>query len=102
MTRTHRYSRVFEVSFTTIVDRPELRGPSLPVVPAGHRIHDTYVFETQAQAIALFNAMVGGEWDFGSEFLARVQVLDVRDGNRSIARAVRKPVERTRASKAAA
>jgi hypothetical protein len=72
----------YEVRITTIVDAPERRGPSYRPVAPGTPIHITERFATQRRAVSFYNEIMAGEWDFGSEYVSRIQALKMRP-NRS-------------------
>lgn len=86
----------FSVEFRTIVDRPDRRGPEQIKVEAGHAFFTRWDYLERRQALAVFESIVRGEYDFGSEYVSRVAVLD-RDcyGSRG-PKWVRRPVERKR------
>lgn len=82
----------FELRFSITVDRPELRGPTYPVVAAGHIIHSAWNYASQADAVRMFEAILGGECDFGSEYVSKISVVQMREGQSP--RRVRKQVIR--------
>lgn len=86
----------YTVDFRIVVDRPDRRGEDFSQVPAGHRIHTSWQYRTRREALAVFEAILRGDYDFGSEYVACVEVLD-RDCYRTRSpRWVRRPVERRR------
>lgn len=87
----------YRVRFTTLVDRPELRGPSYPVVAAGTKIHYEEFCTSYNRAIARFEELVRGEFDFSSEFNSKVSVDRVM--HHGSGRTVRAQVTRTRSAK---
>jgi len=87
----------YVVRIVTVVDHPELRSPALPAVDAGRRISTERQFDGQQAALGLFKDVCAGEWDFGSEYVARVEVARRYVGGRGAAW-VRRPVERQRAA----
>lgn len=88
----------YVVTYATVVDHPEHRDASYPVVRPGHVIAGRSVCDTQRNAVGLFDAMVAGEWDFESEFVRAVSVLRVSIDAYGLERSVvvRKRVERER------
>jgi hypothetical protein len=60
---------IYRVTWRTIVDHPEKRDASYPKVSPGHVINSTKDFHKQRSAITLYNELLGGEWDFGSEYV---------------------------------
>ena len=71
MTTTHNY---YQVSYTLLVDHPEMRGPTFKPVTAGHISHHRLSVNTLAEAVSLFNDIKGGSYDFSSECVLRVRV----------------------------
>lgn len=69
--------RVYEVHFIIRVDRPELRGPTLPVVSPDHRIRCVERYESQGAAVRRFDAMCAGKEDYPSEFVSCLHVVAV-------------------------
>ena len=78
----------YEVRFVIVVDHPEKRGPSFAPVDSGTRSSQVWGYEGQADAARVGDSMLDGAWDFGSEYVAKVQVLELRVGRSS--RQVRK------------
>ena len=84
----------YRVTIVTIVDRPDLRNATYAAVEPGSKVvarRDTW---SRGEALALFDDAVRGAWDFGSEYVAAVEVWRMRDGRSP--RTVRRRVERTR------
>lgn len=84
----------YEVRFTNTVDASERRNSTYPVVKAGTDLHMKYNFVSQNGAVAFFNSILEGEWDFGSEFVSKITVLAMYDFRSP--RVVRRTVVRTR------
>ena len=70
----------YEVRFTLVVDHPEKRDSSFKPVDPGSRFHQTWSYDGQADAARVGDSMLRGEWDFGSEYITSVQVLELRPG----------------------
>jgi hypothetical protein len=85
---------VYEVRFVIRVDHPEVRGPTYPAVPEGHRIPSVWQYTTQADAVRVFTGMLEGREDYGSEFVCSAEVVALRET--ASPRTVRRRVERTR------
>ena len=83
----------YEVAFLTIVDRPERRDGAYTPVPAGTRILMRWWYQDRAAAIRVFQSILKGAEDYGSEYVARVAVYGLRAGGS--ATRVRVPVHRT-------
>lgn len=96
-TNTNTVALPYEIRITTIVDAPERRGASYRPVAPGTPIHITERFATQRRAVAFYNEIVSGEWDFGSEYVSRIQALKMRP-NRS-PRVVRRTQVRARTAR---
>ena len=84
----------YRVHYTIIIDHPERRDATYPVVSEGTRLHFNDYYPTQKQAVDRFNWLINGESDFESEYVSKVCV-DRMYHNRS-PRTVRLPVERNR------
>lgn len=84
----------YRVSFTIIVDHPELRGPSFAPVAPGTRIHTSETFTSQGAAVRYFDGILDGEADFASEYVSKVGVNRMYSGRSP--RHVRLTVERAR------
>lgn len=67
------------VRIRTTVDAPERRGDSYPKVSPGHHCNWTMTFDKQRGAVALYRDVLAGEYDFGSEFVSLVVVLQMRE-----------------------
>ena len=65
----------YTVEMVLVVDRPDLRDASFAPVPAGTRVRQSWRYATQAAAVAEFERVLAGEYDFDSEYVARVWVL---------------------------
>lgn len=87
-------SNSYQVRTTIVVDRPELRGPTYPVVRAGHRIQWTQTYASQGAAVRAAASILRGGEDHSSEFVGVVEVLHVRPMRGP--RVVRRRVERDR------
>lgn len=88
-TRLHNPARLgtggqYEVWWTTTVDCPEKRDTGYLQVPVGTKIQDVASFNSRKSAIAHFEDILRGEYDFSSEYVSSAQVVRVmRDGTRS-------------------
>lgn len=87
-------TKPYEVWTTLVVDRPELRGPTYAPVRPGHRQGMVQRFATQAAALRYRDAVLRGEDDYASEYIAAVTVVQAR--RNSSPRIVRRRVEWTR------
>lgn len=89
-------SNIGEINYTVFatinVDRPERRNGSFHPVPAGTRQPFNFEGLTYSAAIRIFNAILGGEYDYSSEFVSSVWVRR----NNSCRIAARNTVRRTR------
>lgn len=56
------------------VDRPDLRNSTYPTVEAGRRIDASFNVASHRAAIAAFNDVLAGAWDFASEYAVAVSV----------------------------
>ncbi len=83
----------YQVRFLLIVDRPWLRGSTYQAVKTGARLSQTICCRTQGAAVRQMLALLAGEDDCYSEYVARVEVVQVRERGRP--RCVRRPVERS-------
>ena len=83
-----------QVRMTVTVDHPEKRGPTHPVVAAGSKLRWNLEFTRQKDAVAMFDAVLAGGEDCGSEFISRVVVL--AENGRGGLRTVRRSVSRVR------
>jgi len=88
------HSGAYEVRFVLVIDRPELRDASFRPVKPSTRTSQTWCYTSQAAAVGAAREMLEGRWDFASEYIAAVEVVQVR-GDRG-RRTVRRRVERTR------
>lgn len=86
----------FTVEFLTIVDRPDRRGPDFLKVAAGHRFLTRWSYRTRGEALKVFASLLRGDSDFGSEYVARAEVLDCDCYRDRSPRYVRRPIERKR------
>lgn len=84
----------YVVEARIIIDRPQLRDASFPAVAPGHVVNFRQACESLKEALGLFDSMVSGGWDFGSEYVACASVK--RTYTSSSPRWIRRPVERTR------
>jgi len=94
MSNTNTFGTWFSVYHPVVVDHPELRCSTFPVVQAGTVIPSSTGFARQKNAIRFAEQLLKGDNDFSSEYVRAVQVLQ-HYPNRS-ARVVRKRVERER------
>lgn len=85
----------YEVEFFILVDHPEKRDASFRPVEPGTMVRTVWEYPTQSRAVRVFESICRGEYDFGSEYVAKVRVLAKRPS--ASARLVRKWVERKRA-----
>lgn len=69
------------VSFTTTVDRPELRGATYPVVSTGTKIPTRIWCPTCTIALNLVKGLLAGEDDFASEYVSSVQAWAETEGS---------------------
>lgn len=69
------------VSYTTTVDRPELRGSTYPVVPANTKIPARIWCPTRTVALSVVKGLLAGEEDFASEYVSSVQAWSETAGN---------------------
>lgn len=67
----------YEVRFTLTVDRPELRDSTFAPVAPGTKSAQTWTYSTATAAAREFAEMVAGRWDFASEYISSVQVVQV-------------------------
>lgn len=67
----------YEIRFTLTVDRPELRDSTFTPVAPGTKTAQTWTYTSQAGAAGEFAAMVEGRWDFASEYISSVQVVQI-------------------------
>lgn len=88
-------TKTFEVRWTVVADRPELRNASYAPVAPGTKSFNRQVTTSQTQAIRLFEELLGGEWDFAAEYVAAAAVSQLYTGRSP--RTVRRRVERERA-----
>jgi hypothetical protein len=92
----------FNVRAVTVVDHPELRNDSYAPVKPGHVIVNNAKYTSRRAAVAFFQELLAGEWDFGSEYVRSVEVTEHFPHTFKPARTVRARVERDpRATKAA-
>jgi hypothetical protein len=87
-------SKNYCVEFTIHVDHPEKRCSSFPVVEAGTKIHNQWCYDRQSDAVRMFESILLGNWDYSSEFMEKVRVIQFRHDQSP--RIVRKTVNRTR------
>lgn len=87
----------YEVEFFTLVDHPEKRNASYRPVEPGTLIRTVWKYTTQSRAVAEFDSICRGDYDFGSEYVMKVRVLAERP--HASPRLVRKWVERSRSVK---
>ena len=95
MANTTSTERFYTVHIYTRVDRPELRGATLPAVEAGRVICQTYSYRTACRALGELARIKAGEWDFDSEYVCRTWVTSTTlhaTGERY--RTVRRPLVR--------
>jgi hypothetical protein len=85
----------YEVRYTLVIDRPELRDASFRPVAPGTRTVLTWCYTSQTAAVRMFEEMRAGRWDFASEYIAGVSVEQRRP--HASRRTVRRRVERVRA-----
>lgn len=97
---TMKETNYYEVRFTITVDKPELRGPTYPVVPAGKKIPTTWTYASYTAAVNEYAAILRGEWDFSSEYVSSVAVYKIPPASRYVT--IRKNVMRKRGSKTTA
>lgn len=64
----------YYVDYSVVVDRPEYRGDSYPVVPAGKVIRMRETTTSYKSAMRLRDAMLRGVDDFRSEYVRDVEV----------------------------
>lgn len=75
----------YSVSFSTKIDRPELRGPSFSPVKVGTYVPTTITTTKFKSAVALFSSILNGEEDFSSEYVVHAQVwADGPKGRRTV------------------
>lgn len=86
----------FVVEYVVVVDHPELRDPSFRPVPRGLRISHRESFTTFGAASRLYDRILSGEHDYGSEYIGRVVVKRKRPGRGSGFSIARKEVARER------
>lgn len=67
----------YELRFTVTVDRPELRGPTYPVVAQNHKIPTTWTYSSMAAAKAQLEAITSGREDYSSEYVSSYQLIQV-------------------------
>lgn len=96
MARSEQYIRSmnaksYTVRIVTIVDRPALRGPTYTPVAAGTKVVEERVCSFGA-AVRVYEAALRGDYDFASEFVLKVEVIQKRTN--ASPRVVRKLVER--------
>lgn len=85
---------MYQVEFLTVVDRPELRSVTLPVVAVNKALPTILRYPTLRQAVIAFDEICRGEYDFASEYVEKVRI--VKPQVNASARIVRKQVERMR------
>lgn len=85
---------VYRVDAIIVVDRPELRGPSYPVVPAGTRSRWVQTTTSYNAALQMREEILIGHCDFAAEYVVKVRVDALRE--RTSPRTVRRLVERER------
>ncbi|TXH56153.1 MAG: hypothetical protein E6Q97_06985 [Desulfurellales bacterium] len=90
----------YEVEFFILVDHPEKRDASYRPVEPGTMVRTVWEYPTQSRAVAVFDSICRGDYDFGSEYVTKVRVL--RISMQSSPRLVRKWVERARSVKSSA
>ena len=64
----------YTVHYNTVVDYPERRDASYSPVAPGTIIREARDGLTYSQAVGLYNEIIGGFYDFGSEFVSSIQV----------------------------
>jgi hypothetical protein len=74
MTKT---ATTYEIRFTVTVDRPELRGPTYPVVAKNHKIPTTWRYSSMAAAKAQLEAIASGREDYQAEYVSSYQLIQV-------------------------
>jgi hypothetical protein len=87
-------TKSYRVTQVIVCDRPELRGETFHPVAPGHRTVYSVNYTTQTRAVREYEAILAGQNDFSTEYVARVDVVQLREGRSS--RVVRRRVERTR------
>lgn len=87
----------YKVEFFTLVDHPEKRDASYRPVEPGTMVRTVWEYPTQSRAVAVFDSICRGDYDFGSEYVMKVRVMAKRAS--ASARLVRKWVERERSVK---
>lgn len=94
--KTNNTQIVYKVLFVNVVDQPEKRDSTYPKVKAGTAVAFERSSLSYQGAINLYEGMIAGEEDFAGEYIRRVEVIaiDVRRPYNSIARQVRKMVQR--------
>lgn len=89
-----RAAKPFYLEAAIKVDRPEMRGPTYTPVERGAILVYQERFAKQSDAVARFQQMLDGNWDFKSEYVKWVQVTkDLPTGGY---RWVRRQVSRSR------
>jgi hypothetical protein len=84
----------YEVRYWLVVDHPELRGPTFPEVDAGTVILNRDSYQNRKDAIQFAKGLVTGGYDFGSEYVRAVEVLQMLEGQSP--RYIRRRVNRER------
>jgi hypothetical protein len=85
-------NKTFIVEYLLVVDRPQLRSPGMTRPAPGTRQMQHFYCDSQAAAVRYFESILCGEYDFRSEYVAKVAVYQKREN--SAHRIVRKRVER--------
>lgn len=67
----------YEVEFFILVDHPEKRNASFRPVEPGTLVRTVWEYPTQSRAVAVFDSICRGDWDFGSEYVVKVRVLRI-------------------------
>lgn len=63
-----------------VIDRPDLRSPGMDKpAPGTTQLHE-WRFDTQKEAVMEYNAMLQGDYDFGSEYVKTVALYKVEPG----------------------
>lgn len=85
-------SVVYIVNFVTVVDRPDLRGETYPVVKPGTTVSERVSTLSRSSAASLVNGILAGEEDFSSEYVKAVQAWseNVRTGRTRTLRTLRR------------
>jgi hypothetical protein len=96
MLNATRAPKFYTLLHTIVVDHPERRDDSFAPVPAGHRVATHFSYRGQGGAVRDYAAMLAGGYDFSSEYVTRVELIQhMPNGSKRVVRALRQRDGRT-------